>query len=131
MNAARKFCLVRDRTLGGDPVFQIAVVGKLVDKGGEWDWPRYNVRFTKPRPGYLVPHIEREAYERAIDPREIFDDYRAAVDACDAARRDRFFALGRAGANADVTHPGRKEWESLRASLRADAVAEHAAKVAA
>ena len=29
----------------------------------------------------------------------------------------RFVELGRAGANADVNHPGRKEWEALRERL--------------
>lgn len=43
--------------------------------------------------------------------------------------RARFFALGRAGANADVNHPDRKEWENLRWTLRQDAHKRYIASV--
>lgn len=35
----------------------------------------------------------------------------------DELLRERFFELGRAGANANVNHPNRKEWERLRVHL--------------
>lgn len=85
--------------MGGDPVIDVARVGKQLDV--YQDFPRFNVQFIDKR-----GKVEGFAYERTIAAAEIFNSL-----------EDAFIALGRDGGNRTGT-PARRAWENARAALQ-------------
>jgi hypothetical protein len=71
MSNAQKFCLVRDKTIGGTRVVEVARLGKILQS--DPDYPRYNVYFVDSSDG-------RHAYERTVRPADIFDTVAKARD---------------------------------------------------
>lgn len=100
---------------------------------GVWEVVRQD--FCDGRIAYEVWSVEPYAFLFAIYEdltpaakqiaESIVRDHNAAPDLLEAAT-NTFFALGHMGANADVHHPLRHEWETLRAAIAKATKAEGA-----
>lgn len=85
MNAKQKvakYGVVRDRTIGGRPQFDVVMLGRATDNDDltPWHWPRFMVRYQ--RDG----KFEREQFDRAINPDDIFVELDTAEAACSEMR---------------------------------------------
>jgi hypothetical protein len=78
-----RYGIVRDQTIGGIKCFDVCILGRSVDKGGEWDWPRFMVRYMRHD---VSGKFEREVYERAINPDDIFASLQLCTSACNELR---------------------------------------------
>jgi len=72
MKAATRFAIVRDATIGGRKVFELARLGRKIDNDPYY--PRYNVQFLDDT-GKLR---EASSYERTVLPTDIFQDFVSA-----------------------------------------------------